>query len=47
MKNGMFIFRFNDEPTCEAVLEEDIWHVANKPFGIEKKLEQGMQVLKS
>jgi len=32
MDNGMYIFRFNDEPTCEAVLEGKIWHVANKPL---------------
>jgi hypothetical protein len=25
MKNGVFIFRFNDEPTCEAVLEYDFF----------------------
>jgi hypothetical protein len=45
MENGMYIFRFNDENSCEAVLEERIWHVANKPL-ILRKWEPGMQVMK-
>jgi hypothetical protein len=41
----MFIFRFQDESTCEDVLEAKLWHVANKPL-ILRKWSPGMQVLK-
>jgi hypothetical protein len=45
LENGMFIFRFQDESTCEDVLEAKLWHVANKPLILRKWLP-GMQVLK-
>lgn len=45
LENGMYIFRFPDEVTCEEVLEAKLWHVANKPL-ILRKWQPGMQVLK-
>jgi hypothetical protein len=45
LENGMYIFRFRDEVTCEEVLEAKLWHVANKPL-ILRKWQPGMQVLK-
>lgn len=41
----MYIFRFNSEPTCEAVMEEKFWDVANKPLVL-RKWQPGMRVLK-
>jgi hypothetical protein len=41
----MFIFRFQDEATCEEILKNKLWHVANKPL-ILRKWQPGMQVLK-
>jgi hypothetical protein len=38
-------FRFQDEATCEEILENKLWHVANKPL-ILSKWQPGMQVLK-
>jgi hypothetical protein len=34
--NGMFIFRFQDEATCEEILENTIWHIAIKPLILRK-----------
>ena len=31
VENGLYIFKFNDESTRDAVLEAKIWHIANKP----------------
>jgi hypothetical protein len=45
LENGIFIFRFQDEATCEEILENKLWHVANKPL-ILRKWQPGMQVLK-
>jgi len=45
LDNGMFIFIFQDEVTCEEILENKLWHVANKPL-ILRKWQPGMQVLK-
>jgi hypothetical protein len=45
LENGMFIFRFPDEFTCNEVMEAKIWHVVNKPL-ILRKWIPGMQVLK-
>jgi hypothetical protein len=42
MENGLFIFRFPDEKTRDAVLVK-FWHIANKPF-ILRKWQQGMQL---
>jgi hypothetical protein len=36
MENGMYIFRFNDEKTRDAVLEANIWHIAKKPVILRK-----------
>jgi len=41
LDNGMFIFRFQDEATCEQILENKLWHVANKPL-ILRKWQPGM-----
>lgn len=45
LQNGMYIFRFADEFTCNEVMEAKIWHVVNKPL-ILRKWTLGMQVLK-
>jgi hypothetical protein len=45
LENGLYLFRFQDEVTCEDVLEAKLWHVANKPL-ILRKWQPGMQVLK-
>lgn len=45
LENGLFMFRFQDEATCEEVLEAKLWHVANKPL-ILRKWHLGMQDLK-
>lgn len=45
LENGLYIFRLQDEATCEEVLEAKLWHVANKPL-ILRKWQPGMQVLK-
>jgi hypothetical protein len=45
LDNGMFIFRFQDEATCDEILESNLWHVSNKPL-ILRKWRPGMQVLK-
>lgn len=45
LENGMYIFRFPDEVTCEEVPEAKLWHVANKPM-ILRKWQPRMLVLK-
>jgi hypothetical protein len=45
MENGLFLFWFKDEQSREAVLEEKLWYVANKPL-ILRKWVPGMQLLK-
>ncbi|XP_062170376.1 uncharacterized protein LOC133876108 [Alnus glutinosa] len=45
MENGMFIFRMQDEASCDEILESKIWHVSNKPL-ILRKWQPGMQLLK-
>jgi len=45
LENGMYIFRFQDEATCEEILESRLWHISNKPL-ILRKWKPGMQVLK-
>jgi hypothetical protein len=45
LENGMFIFRFHDEASCDEILESRVWHVSNKSL-ILRKWQPGMQVLK-
>jgi hypothetical protein len=45
LENGMFMFRFQDEVTCNEVLESNTWYIVNKPL-ILRKWRPGMQVLK-
>jgi hypothetical protein len=45
LENGMFMFRFQDEVTCDEVLDSKLWHIANKPL-ILRKWRPCMQVLK-
>lgn len=32
LENGLYLFRFANESFREAVLEEKLWHIANKPL---------------
>jgi hypothetical protein len=45
LENGMFIFRLQDEASCDEILESRVWHVSNKPL-ILRKWQPGMQILK-
>lgn len=45
LDNGMFIFRFHDEVSCDEILDSKLWHISNKPL-ILRKWQPGMQVLK-
>lgn len=45
LENGLFIFRFENESICEAILEAKLWHIANKPL-ILRKWMPGMQLMK-
>jgi len=45
LENGLYLFRFADKGSREAVLEEKLWHVANKPL-ILRRWTPGMQLLK-
>jgi hypothetical protein len=45
LENGLYLFRFIDEETRDAVLEEKFWHIANKPL-ILRRWTPGMQLLK-
>jgi len=45
LDNGLFLFRFANESIREAVLEEKLWHIANKPL-ILRRWAPGMQLLK-
>jgi hypothetical protein len=43
--NGLYLFQFADDKTKDAVLEEKLWHIANKPL-ILCQWTPGMQLLK-
>jgi hypothetical protein len=45
LENGLYLFRFADKGSREAVLEEKLWHIANKPL-ILRRWTPGMQLLK-
>jgi hypothetical protein len=45
LDNGLFLFRFANESIREAVPEEKLWHIANKPL-ILRRWAPGMQLLK-
>jgi hypothetical protein len=45
LENGMYIFHFQDEVSCDEILESRLWHISNKPL-ILRKWKPGMQVLK-
>jgi hypothetical protein len=45
LKNGLYLFRFEDEKTRDEVMEAKVWHMANKPL-ILRKWTPGMQLLK-
>jgi hypothetical protein len=45
LENGLYLFRFADGKTRDSVLEEKLWHFANKPL-ILRKWNPGMQLLK-
>ncbi|XP_062171116.1 uncharacterized protein LOC133876895 [Alnus glutinosa] len=45
LENGMYIFRFQDEATCDEIMESRLWHISNKPL-ILRKWKPGMQILK-
>jgi hypothetical protein len=44
LENGLYMFRFCDEQSRDAVLEEKLWHIANRPF-ILRRWSPGMQLL--
>jgi hypothetical protein len=45
LKNGLYLFRFEDEKTRDEVMEAKVWHMANKPL-ILQKWTPGTQLLK-
>jgi hypothetical protein len=45
MENVLYLFRFADERTKDEVMEEKLWHIANKPL-ILHKWTPDMQLLK-
>ncbi len=45
LENGMYIFRFQDESSCDEILDSWLWHISNKPL-ILRKWKPDMQVLK-
>jgi hypothetical protein len=45
LENGLYLFHFADESTREAVLEEKLWHIANKPLILHRRTP-GRQLLK-
>ena len=32
LENGLYVFKFQDEQTSDDIMEEKIWHIANKPI---------------
>lgn len=36
LENGMHIFRFQDEATCDEIMESRLWHISNKPLILRK-----------
>ncbi|XP_059441594.1 uncharacterized protein LOC132173929 isoform X2 [Corylus avellana] len=43
LENGLYLFKFVDEKTRDEVMEEKVWHMANKPLILRKWIPDRMR----